>query len=90
LKVVAARIPAQSMQSFMPMMIAAFDNKGINTAYVSLAQFWLQGSDLDIDAVTIARFEIDKSGKLYHWSPLAMFLTPELLEASENLPFPTG
>ena len=34
-KVIAARIPAQSMQSYMPMKVVAFDNPDINTAYVS-------------------------------------------------------
>jgi hypothetical protein len=37
LKVVAARIPAQSMQSFMPMKVVAFEAPDINTAYVSTA-----------------------------------------------------
>ena len=45
LDVVAARIPAQSMQSFMPMKVVAFDNPDINTAYVSTMQILLQGSD---------------------------------------------
>lgn len=45
LDIIAARIPAQSMQSFMPMRIVAFDNPDINTAYVSTMQILLQGSD---------------------------------------------
>lgn len=45
LEVVAARIPAQSMQSFMPMKVVAFDNPDINTAHVSTLQILLQGSD---------------------------------------------
>jgi hypothetical protein len=45
LNIVAARIPAQSMQSFMPMKVIGFDNPDVNTAYVSTAQIWLQGSD---------------------------------------------
>ena len=44
LEVVAARIPAQSMQSFMPMKVIAYENANVNTAYVSTAQIWLQGS----------------------------------------------
>ena len=44
LEVVAARIPAQSMQSFMPMKVIAYENADVNTAYVSTAQIWLQGS----------------------------------------------
>ncbi len=45
LDIVAARIPAQSMQSYMPMKVIAFDNPDINTAYVSTYQILLQGSD---------------------------------------------
>ncbi len=45
LDVVAARIPAQSMQSYMPMRVVAFDNPDINNAYVSTYQILLQGSD---------------------------------------------
>lgn len=44
LDIIAARIPAQSMQSYMPMKIVAFDNPNINTAYVSTYQILLQGS----------------------------------------------
>lgn len=45
LDIVAARIPAQSMQSYMPMKVVAYDNPNINTAYVSTYQILLQGSD---------------------------------------------
>lgn len=44
LNVVAARVPAQSMQSFMPMRVVAFEAPDINTAYVGSAQFLFQGS----------------------------------------------
>ena len=44
LDIVAARIPAQSMQSYMPMKVVAYDNPDINTAYVSTYQILLQGS----------------------------------------------
>lgn len=46
LHIIAARIPAQNMQSFMAMEIEAYDNPDINSAYVSSMQFYLQGSDL--------------------------------------------
>lgn len=45
LDIVAARIPAQSMQSYMPMKVVAYDNPNINTAHVSTYQILLQGSD---------------------------------------------
>ena len=90
LKVVAARVPAQSMQSFMPMKVVAFEAPDINTAYVSTAQFLFQGSDLDIDAVSLASFTFDKSGRYITHSPFANIDTIENLEASEEIPFPTG
>ena len=90
LKVVAARVPAQSMQSFMPMKVVAFEAPDINTAYVSTAQFLFQGSDLDIDAVSLASFTFDKSGRYVMHSPFANINTIENLEASEEIPFPTG
>lgn len=45
LDVLAARIPAQSHQSFMAMKVVGFDDSGKNTAYVSRMQIYLQGSD---------------------------------------------
>lgn len=44
LEVVAARIPAQSLQSFMPMKVVAYENPNRNSAYVSTLQILLQGS----------------------------------------------
>ncbi len=90
LEIVASRTPSQSMQSFMPMRIAAFDNPNLNTAYVSTMQIWLQGSDYDVDAVSVAAFAIDKSGKLPLWSPYANISTLFSLNQSMELPFPTG
>lgn len=90
LNVVAARIPAQSMQSFMPMKIVAFENPDINTAHVSISQIWLQGSDFDIDAVSLATYDVNKSGKLDLWSPYADLSSEQNLNDSLQLPFPTG
>ena len=42
---IAARIPAQSMQSFMEMKNISYLNTSSNDAYVSVWQIWLQGSD---------------------------------------------
>lgn len=90
LDVVAARVPAQSMQSFMPMKVVAFEAPDINTAYVATTQFLFQGSDLDIDAVSIAAYSFDRNGKYIIHSPLANTSSLMLLKASEKLPFPTG
>lgn len=90
LDIVAARIPAQSMQSFMPMKVVAYDNPDINTAHVSTMQILLQGSDFDVDAVSLATYDIDRNGKLQLWSPYANVESSELLEASMRLPIPSG
>lgn len=90
LQVVAARIPAQSMQSFMPMKVVAFEAPDINTAYVSTTQLLFQGSDYDIDSVSLASYSFDRSGSYVMHSPFAVTDTLENLEASETIPFPTG
>lgn len=90
LKVLAARIPAQCMQSFMPMEVAEFDDSGLNSAYVSHFQFWLQGSDLDIDKVSLLGYAFDKDGRFVGWSPYFNLESEELLNESLKLPFPTG
>lgn len=90
LEIVAARIPAQSMQSFMPMKVVAFDNPDINSAFVSTMQILLQGSDFDIDAVSLAAYDIDSNGMIQVWSPYANIQNKELLEESFKLPIPTG
>lgn len=88
---VAARIPAQSQQSFMAQRVAMFENTDTNNAYVSKFQFFLQGSDLDIDAVSIQTFDINSNGIYETYSPYANLDSPALLKASEKyLPFPTG
>lgn len=45
LNFIVARIPAQSMQSFMNMSIKGFTNTDSNVVYVCVTQIWLQGSD---------------------------------------------
>ena len=90
LNIVAARIPAQSQQSMMPMKIVAFVDRDVNAAYVSNAQIWLQGSDYDIDAVSLAHFSFDNNGKLVTWSKYAKYDNFDMLYASLSLPFPTA
>lgn len=94
LNVIASRTPSQSMQSFMPMKIVAYENQDVNYAYVSTAQIWLQGSDFDIDAVSLATYRISNGGRLELWSPFAQVNydingKPSYKDAL-NLPFPTG
>lgn len=90
LDVIAARIPAQSLQSVMPMKVVAFEDANVNVVYVSDLQVLLQGSDYDIDAVSVATFDIDNNGKLQTHSPYADIETVEKFNASMQLPIPTG
>lgn len=90
LDIVAARIPAQSMQSYMPMKVVAYDNPNINTAYVSTYQILLQGSDYDIDAVSLATYDINNNGILQLWSPYSNIDNLDLMDASMQLPIPSG
>lgn len=90
LEIVAARIPSQSMQSYMAMQTVAYDNPNINTAHVSIFQLLLQGSDLDIDAVSLVTYDIDSNGMFRTWSPYSNTTSLELLNESLKLPIPTG
>lgn len=90
LEVIAGRIPAQSQQSFMPQKVVAFTNSDINSAYVSVFQLFIQGSDLDIDTVNLIGAGFDRQGHYVLWSPYANLGNSELIKASEQLPFPTG
>ena len=47
-KVIAARIPAQSMQSFMNMKIVAFTNFGTNVVQTPLEMLIFEGSDFKL------------------------------------------
>jgi hypothetical protein len=48
----------------MPMKVVAYDNPDLNNAYVSTLQILLQGSDFDIDAVSLVTYDIDDNGLL--------------------------
>lgn len=80
LDIVASRIPAQCQHSFMPMRVAGFVDSDVNSAFVSTDQIWLQGSDYDIDTVSLATYSVDKGGKLYLWSPYAKYDTYEEIQ----------
>lgn len=90
LEFIAARIPAQSMQSFMPMKVVAFSESEKNIAYVSHWQIWLQGSDFDIDKVYLMGSEFSDNGKYIGWSPYFNLYSDEVRKASELLPMPSG
>lgn len=88
LKIVAGRIPAQSMQSFMAMKVVGFDDSDLNSVYVNYWQIWLQGSDFDIDKVSLLGFNFGKDSKFVEWSNLFSLESPAHLQASLTLPYP--
>lgn len=87
---VAARIPSQSMQSFMEMKNVAYFNTKSNDAYVSLWQIWLQGSDFDIDKAYILGSGFNSNGQFDLWTNVSNYTTPQQLHELEKFPIPTG
>jgi len=73
----------------MAMKVVGFDESGLNSAYVSRWQIYLQGSDFDIDKVSLLGFKF-RHGQFIKWSPYMDLSSEETLRASENLPFPTS
>lgn len=91
LEIIASRTPAQSMQSVMPMLVIAYENSNSNYAFVSDAQLWLQGSDLDIDTVSLATYDVNNAGLITPYSPYFNYTSYESLTKSlQILPFPNG
>lgn len=86
LESIAARIPAQAMQSFMGMDTVAFIKGDANDVYVSHWQLFLQGSDYDIDKIYMMMYAM-KNGLFVGWSP-SFDLTQ--FNKSEKIPLPTG
>lgn len=84
---ISSRIPAQSLQSFMPMKCIGWTSDDNNTAYVSYIQTFLQGSDYDIDKAYIMGQSFDDSVYV-GWSNLFDYSTVETLQASKTLPIP--
>lgn len=87
---IAARIPAQSMQSFMPMKNVAYFKTESNDAYVSIWQIFLQGSDFDVDKAYIMGYGFGNGAQMDISTNLFDYSTKEELDAIERLPIPTG
>lgn len=85
-----ARIPAQTLQSFMKMKNVAFSGIKTGQCFVAAIQTWLQGSDYDIDKAYVMGLSFDSNGKYIGWSDLFNYDSIELLNASEELPVPKG
>ena len=87
---IAARIPAQSLQSYMKMKLVGYIPISGNECMVSHWQTFLQGSDYDIDKAYLMGFEFDNNGKFLGWSPLFNYKNLKTLEMSLTLPTPSG
>lgn len=85
---ISSRIPAQTLQSFMPMEIVGYTQMSTNVAYVSAIQTFLQGSDYDIDKAYMLTHFFDNNGMYAVWSPLMNLESLSLFEASSKLPVP--
>lgn len=90
LEFIAARIPAQALQSFMPMKVVGFTDSEENKAYVSHFQTYLQGSDYDIDKVYLMGNEFTESGIYIGWSPYFNLNSLQKLKISQEIPMPNG
>ena len=90
IKYTVARIPGQGYQSFMAAKSVFFVRSGANTAYVSPYNYWYTGADNDIDKVFALGSSLDKNGIYIGWSPEFNYNSPELLEISKGIPYPSG
>ena len=90
LEIISARIPAQSMQSFMKMKNIGYFNSDTNDGYVSVFQIWYQGSDFDIDKSYTMGYGFNKNGHYDVWSPLFDYSSKQELDAMEKLPLPNN
>lgn len=90
LKTLAARIPSQGMASFMSMKVEGFTGLDVNDCFVSDMQIWLQGSDFDVDKVTLMGCSFTNSGRYIKWSRHMIDDTSKALDITSNLKFPTG
>lgn len=87
---ISSRIPAQSLQSFMPMTCVGWTADTSNTAYVSYIQTYLQGSDYDIDKAYVMGQSFSDDALYIGWSPLFNYSSEQMVDASKTLPLPRG
>lgn len=87
---ISSRIPAQSLQSFMPMTCIGWTADTSNTAYVSYIQTYLQGSDYDIDKAYVMGQSFSDDALYIGWSPLFNYSSEQMVDASKTLPLPRG
>lgn len=90
LYMMSVRIPTQALQSIMAAKVVGLTNDEKNNVFVNRWQFWLQGSDLDIDKSYLMGVNLSSTGFYNHWSPIADYTSEEAAKISDELPLPTG
>ena len=90
LNFISARIPTQSMQSFMNVTVVGFisTDKESNVIYAPIEQMIYQGADYDIDKEYLLGAHIDKNGIYTGWSPFFNYKSSKFFELSNELPLP--
>lgn len=90
LYMMSVRIPTQALQSIMAAKVVGLTNDEKNNVFVNRWQFWLQGSDLDIDKSYLMGVDLSSTGFYNHWSPIADYTSEEAAKISDEIPLPTG
>ena len=76
---ILARIPSQSMQSFMDVDVTLFTDSDLNEVYVPRALTYIQGSDYDIDKDYMMGFGLLPDGTLPTLSDLENEIDPNTI-----------
>lgn len=84
----SARIPSQSLQSFMANETVAFTESDGNDGYVNIWEIWFQGSDFDIDKAYTMMYGLDKLGRIRMPGKVSDFSNAQTIDDSLNLPLP--
>lgn len=87
---VTARIPAQSMQSFMKMTNVGYHRSKFNDTYVSVWQPFIQGSDFDVDKGYFIGAGINKSGIYETGNDAFDFNDKNDIDVIESMRLPNG
>ena len=90
LNFLSARIPTQSMQSFMNTTVVGFlnDHSESNVVFTPVEQMLYQGSDYDVDKSFLMGASIDRNGVYTGWSPFFNYSTERSFNISNDLPIP--
>lgn len=87
---IALRTPSQNKQSCMAMEMVDTLESLNNNVFVSDLQLLLQGSDFDIDKITMLMFTRDTYGIFEHWSNIVSSSDYIVFKESLKMPYPSG